>query len=87
MWIPDIAGEPDLSCAVCTSPERVHAAMAIPITLGGQALGVLEFCSSAIPAPDAEILELFMSIGSQIGQFIERRRRELAPFFLRALRP
>ncbi len=76
MWIPDIAGEPDLSCAVCSSPERVHAAMASPITLGGQALGVLEFCSTSIATPDAETLDLFTSIGSQIGQFIERRRIE-----------
>jgi len=76
MWIPDIAGEPDLSCAVCSSPERVHAALAIPITLGGQGLGVLEFCGAAIAAPDEELLELFTSIGSQIGQFIERRRIE-----------
>jgi PAS domain S-box-containing protein len=67
VWIPDPSREPS---------EGVRASLGFPITLGNQGLGVFEFRSAEIAPPDAEVFELFSSIGSQIGQFIERRRVE-----------
>ncbi len=40
-------------------------------------LGVVEFFSREIRKLEGELVEMFDSIGSQIGQFIERRRAEM----------
>jgi hypothetical protein len=37
----------------------------------------MEFFSDEIQEPDGELLELLATIGSQIGQFIERKRAEV----------
>jgi signal transduction histidine kinase len=39
-------------------------------------LGVIEFFSSEIRAPDTQLLETFAAIGSQLGQFIQRKQAE-----------
>jgi GAF domain-containing protein len=41
-------------------------------------LGVIEFFSREIRQPDQELLNVLATIGSQIGQFIERKRSEEA---------
>src|SRR6202008_1976108 len=45
---------------------------------GGEALGVIEFFSREIRQPDQQLLNMLATIGSQIGQFIERKRAEQA---------
>ena len=42
----------------------------------GEVLGVIEFFSREIRQPDQELLNMLATIGSQIGQFIERKRAE-----------
>jgi C4-dicarboxylate-specific signal transduction histidine kinase len=42
-------------------------------------LGVIDFLSRDVRQPDQELLEMMASLGSQIGQFIERKRAEDAP--------
>jgi hypothetical protein len=42
----------------------------------GEVLGVIEFFSREIRQPDQELLNTLATIGSQIGQFIERKRAE-----------
>jgi PAS domain S-box-containing protein len=58
--------------------EGLHGAIGFPILVGGEVLGVLEFFSRQIQKPDARLLEMMGAIGSQIGQFIERRQAEEA---------
>ena len=56
--------------------EDLHSAFGFPLLLGGEVLGVLEFFSHEIQEPDARLLEMMGAIGSQIGQFIERKNAE-----------
>ena len=58
--------------------EGLHAAFAFPILLGGDVLGVMEFFSREIRQPEQELLNMMATLGSQIGQFIERKRAEEA---------
>ncbi|SED21532.1 ATP-binding sensor histidine kinase [Bradyrhizobium erythrophlei] len=58
--------------------KRLRAAFGFPILLGREALGVIEFFSREIRQPDQELLNMVATIGSQIGQFIERKRAEEA---------
>jgi len=62
--------------AAVAAREGLHGAFGFPIKLGGIVLGVLEFFSREIREPDQELLELLATIGSQIGQFVERKRAE-----------
>src|SRR5207249_2993835 len=56
--------------------DVLHAAFGFPILLGGEVLGVMEFFSHEIRQPDQDLLDMMATIGSQIGQFIERKQAE-----------
>ena len=61
----------------------LRAGLAIPIMAGNDAVGVLEFSSDARFPVDAELMELLLSVGTQLGRVVERQRTEEAR--LRAL--
>jgi PAS domain S-box-containing protein len=75
-YIPDVVPDANFPRAPIAEREGLHAAFGFPILLGGEALGVVEFFSREIGQPDQELLNMLATIGSQIGQFIERKRAE-----------
>jgi PAS domain S-box-containing protein len=75
-WIPDVSRDTNFPRAPIAIHEGLHASFAFPIRSAGHFLGVMEFFSSEIRKPENEVLDMFDSIGSQIGQFIERRHAE-----------
>ena len=75
-WIPDVTQDDNFPRAQLAAKEGLHAAFAFPIRSGGHFMGVIEFFSREIRKPEDEVLAMFDSIGSQIGQFIERRHAE-----------
>jgi PAS domain S-box-containing protein len=75
-WIPDVVADKNFPRAAVATEEGLHAAFGFPIRGSGSVIGVMEFFSRDIREPDAEMLRMFDAIGSQIGQFIERRRAE-----------
>ena len=77
-YIPDVVLEENFPRGPIAEREGLHAAFGFPILLGGEVLGVIEFFSREIRQPDQELLSVLATIGSQIGQFIERKRAEEA---------
>ena len=75
-WIPEVARDDNFPRGPVAVQEGLCAAFAFPIVAGEKFVGVMEFFSSEIRQPDEALLALFGSIGSQIGQFMERRRAE-----------
>ena len=75
-WIPDVTMDANFPRAPQAIAEGLHAAFAFPILLNEEFLGVMEFFSHEIREPDEPLLAMFSGIGSQIGQFIERKRAE-----------
>ena len=75
-WIDDVARDTNFPRAGIAAREGLHAAFGFPILLGNEVLGVLEFFSHDIQQPDATLLEMMGAIGSQIGQFVERKNAE-----------
>ena len=74
-WIPDIAERARRSAParprppkVCTPPSPCRSCCS------GDCLGVLEFFSREARPADPAILEMMNSLGTQIGQFIERHQ-------------
>ena len=77
-YIPDVVPDENFPRGSIAEREGLHAALGFPILLGGEVLGVIEFFSREIRQPDQELLNMLATIGSQIGQFIERKRAEEA---------
>jgi signal transduction histidine kinase/integral membrane sensor domain MASE1/ActR/RegA family two-component response regulator len=77
-WIPDVVRDNNFPRAPVAAKEGLHGAFGFPIRLGGQILGVIEFFSPEIRRPDDDLLGMMATVGSQIGQFIERKRGEEA---------
>src|SRR5215472_10147320 len=70
----DATTEPQFLRASAAAHVGLHGAVIFPVMLDTEALGVVEFFSRAAREPDAEQLATLSAIGSQIGQFIKRRR-------------
>jgi PAS domain S-box-containing protein len=77
-YIPNVVPDDNFPRGPIAEREGLHAAFGFPILLGGEVLGVIEFFSREIRQPDQELLNMLATIGSQIGQFIERKRAEEA---------
>ena len=75
-WIEDVTRDANFPRALLAAHEGLHGAFGFPILLGNEVLGVLEFFSRQIQRPDQQLLAMMGAIGSQIGQFIERRKAE-----------
>jgi two-component system sensor histidine kinase/response regulator len=87
VWIPDVVHDTNFPRAPAAAREGLHGAFGFPILLRGEVLGVMEFFSREIRAPDADLLSMLTSIGNQIGLFVDRRRaqEELDRFFMLSL--
>ena len=77
-YIPDVVRDANFLRAPVAAREVLHAAFGVPILLRGDVLGVVEFFSREIREPDRVLLAMMVTIGSQIGQFIERKQAEAA---------
>jgi signal transduction histidine kinase len=77
-WISDITNDNNFPRASIAAGEGLHSAFAFPISFGMHFVGVMEFFSLEIRERDEDVLKIFSSIGSQIGQFVQRKRAEAA---------
>lgn len=77
-WIDDVTTDPNFPRAAEADLAGLHGATAFPVTARGCVLGVMCVYSRAVTIPDDDLLRSMTAIGAQIGQFIERRRTEIA---------
>lgn len=77
-WISDITKDNNFPRASVAAGEGLHSAFAFPISFGKHFVGVMEFFSLEIRERDEDLLKIFGAIGSQIGQFVQRKRAEAA---------
>jgi PAS domain S-box-containing protein len=75
-WIIDVVADDNFPRASFAEKENLHGAFATPILLGDEVLAVMEFFTREARQPDEELLRMISTIGSQVGQFIKRRRTE-----------
>lgn len=76
VWFRDICEAPGMPRAKVASKNQLHGAVGFPITIGEEITGVFEFYSRQARKPDAALVEMMNALGSQIGQFIERKQGE-----------
>jgi len=77
-WISDVVQDDNFLRTALAYKENLHAALGFPIISRSTILGVLTFFSQDIQPQDEELLKMVAAIGSQIGQFIERKRAKEA---------
>lgn len=76
-WVSDLLQE-EARCLRSAAANQIglRSGFAFPLRLRGEILGVVEFLSSDIRPPEEDILQLFATLGSVIGQSVEHRRLE-----------
>jgi len=72
--IEDVVVDSNFPRAPVALEEGLHGAVAFPILLRDDVLGVIEFFSREIRHPDADLIQMFATVGGQVGQFIDRER-------------
>ena len=76
VWVENINDDPDLRSARVLLDGGFQSAFALPVILGDETLGVMEFCGRALQSADEELLRVAATIGSQVGQFLARKLAE-----------
>ncbi|MGI8838581.1 MAG: GAF domain-containing protein [Pyrinomonadaceae bacterium] len=76
LWIADFAGDESFPRAAVAARGNLHSAFGFPVIAADNVAGVIELFSEKNEEPDAALLTTLVSIGSQVGQFIERVNAE-----------
>lgn len=76
VWIEEIAHDSGYVRRAAALAAGLHGAVGIPIEIGGEMLGALDFISADPMTYDESYDEVFTAIGRQLGQFMERRNSE-----------
>ncbi len=76
VWIADLNADTDFSRGEQARQAGFHAAFGLPIFVGTEIEGIIEFFSLPVRQPDDELLRMADDIGLKIGQFGERARTE-----------
>jgi len=77
-WIEDVVHDSNFPRAPAAYAVGLHGAFGFPIVYGDQVLGVIEFFAPEIREANPRVLDMMATVGSRIGQFIERKEAEEA---------
>ena len=76
VWLDDLAQESAFLRGPQALAAGLHSAFAFPIMVGGEFFGVIELFGREVRRYDAEVVAFAQNVGSQLGQFIARRKAE-----------
>jgi PAS domain S-box-containing protein len=76
VWIADFPDDERFPRRGAAAEAGLHAAFGFPIVFGGQVNGVIEFFAPQIREPDTDLLASVMGIGTELGQYLERRQAQ-----------
>ena len=75
-WIADVQSDVNFPRAQAAVAAGLNAGFCFPVRTAKGVVGAIEFLTSGLYEPDEELLATAESLGSQIGQFVERSRAE-----------
>jgi len=76
LWVSDFGTEESFPRTAVANRGNLHSGFGFPIIAADEVVGVIELFSAKNEEPDAATLATLVSLGSQIGQFIERVNAE-----------
>jgi diguanylate cyclase (GGDEF)-like protein/PAS domain S-box-containing protein len=74
LWVKDVSK--DARSSGSSGAALQGGAFVFPVISGGKTIGVMSFSSADVRAPDARLLKAVGVIGSQVGQFLMRKKAE-----------
>ena len=75
-WIVDAPEDANFPRADAARRDGLHAGFGFPLRSPRGVVGVMEFFSRELREPDERLLATMGVLGSQVGQFVARRRAE-----------
>lgn len=75
-WIEDVTDDGNFPRAVGAAEAGLRSGFAFPVWSARGPLGAIEMFAGRVQEPDDELLDTMASLGSQLGQLIERHRAE-----------
>jgi diguanylate cyclase (GGDEF)-like protein/PAS domain S-box-containing protein len=76
LWASDISKDARVAQSKLARDTGMHGAFVFPVTSEGKVVGVLSCTSREVREPDERLLRAIHVIGSQIGQFLQRKQAE-----------
>ena len=75
-WVADLLAEVSFPREAQARQAGLHGAFGLPIPVGNELEGVIEFFSLPVRQPDDELLRMAEDIGLKVGQFWKRAQTE-----------
>jgi PAS domain S-box-containing protein len=75
-WMADAPEDANFPRAAAARRSGFHAGFGFPLRSARGVVGVMEFFSDELREPDERLLATMSALGSQVGQFVARRRVE-----------
>ena len=72
--LEDVVVDTNFPRAPAALEVGLHGAVGFPILLQNEVVGVIEFFSREIRSPDSDLVQMFATVGGQVGQFMDRER-------------
>ena len=76
LWVADLTRDSRAQRAASGADAGIRGGFVFPVRSEGKVIGVLGFNSRQVRETDEGLLKAILVIGSQIGQFLERKRAE-----------
>ena len=76
LWASDLTRDTQADQAVLARGMGMRGAFVFPVISEGKAIGVLAFNSREVREPEDLLMQAISVIGSQIGQFLQRKQQE-----------
>jgi PAS domain S-box-containing protein len=76
-WIEDITQDSNFPRAPYADKMHLHSGFGFPVIASRKLIGVIEVFTRKVCEPDVSLTNLLASLGSQIGQFAERKNAEV----------
>ena len=78
VWIADLAADQDFLLREQAAAAGLVSAFSFPVRVGSEVVAVLEFFSATRVEPIDSLLDVLVSIGTQLGWVVERQRADEA---------
>jgi diguanylate cyclase (GGDEF)-like protein len=78
VWSPDATKDPRVLAAALAGLSETRGVFAFAVVAEGRPIGVFTFSSRTVREPDRRLLDASRVIGSQVGQFVQRKQAEAA---------
>jgi PAS domain S-box-containing protein len=75
-WVPDVYADVDFPRAKKSDKLGIRSALACPIKVRKEVVGVMEFFTPRVLEVDWEIIDVIEQVGTQVGRVLERKKSE-----------